>query len=98
MIVYIAGKITGNPDYKRDFNQAENDLIVKGHKPLNPAHLPGWLTNAQAMRICMSMIDEADAVLFLSGWTGSKGAFLEHVYCDYTGKTVYLGIGEVPNR
>ena len=55
------------------------------------------MTNAQAMRICLSMIDEADAVLFLPGWTNSKGAWLEHTYCDYIGKTVYHSIEEVSN-
>lgn len=95
MVVYIAGPITGVPDYKRNFNQAENELLVKGIKPLSPAHLPGWLANAQAMRICLAMIDEADAVLFLQDWQYSAGAKLEHAYCEYTDKPIYYNLEEV---
>lgn len=98
MVIYIAGPITGVPDYKRNFNQAENGLLIRGHTPLKPSILPNGLTDAQAMRICLSMIDEADAVLFLQDWEYSAGAKLEHAYCEYFGKPIYYNLEEVPNR
>lgn len=91
-VIYIAGKIAGNPDYQREFNKAENQLQVAGYTVLNPAHLPKGLSNAQYMRICLAMIDDADAVLLLPTWYSSPGARLEADYCLYTDKTAYLSI------
>ena len=89
-VIYIAGKITGYPDYKRDFNQMENRLLVKGYTVLSPAHLPEGMTPAQYMRVCLAMIDDADAVLLLPNWQESRGARLEADYCLYVDKPVYL--------
>jgi nucleoside 2-deoxyribosyltransferase len=90
--VYIAGPITGRPDYKRDFNRAENELIIEGYTVLNPAKLPQGMTPAQYMRICLAMIDDADAVLLLPNWAESQGARLEADYCRYTGKPAYFTV------
>jgi len=40
------------------------------------------------MRIDLAQIDTADVVYFLKGWENSKGARLEHAYCEYIGKKV----------
>ena len=98
MIIYIAGPISGVPDYKKTFNQAENGLLVRGHTPLKPSVLPMGLTNEQYARIDFAMIDSADAVLFLTDWEYSAGANLEKAYCEYVGKPIYYSLGEVPNR
>lgn len=90
--IYIAGPITGRPDYKRDFNRAANELIIKGYTVLNPAQLPQGMTPAQYMRICLAMIDDADAVLLLPNWEDSQGARLEADYCRYTGKPAYFTV------
>lgn len=85
-VVYIAGPITGVDKYWEAFERAEDDLSALGYIPLSPARLPGGLTNAQYMRIDLAMIDSADAVLFLPGFSDSTGAQLEHEYCEYIDK------------
>jgi nucleoside 2-deoxyribosyltransferase len=95
MLIYIAGPITGVQDYLRPFNQAENALLMKGHTVLNPARTLLGLSNATAMRVCLSMIDAADAVLMLPGWRDSIGALLENTYCAYIGKPIYHNLEEV---
>lgn len=84
--VYIAGKITGDPGYHDKFREAEVQLHKHGYIVLNPAELPEGMSPADYMRICLAMIDVADAVVFLPGAADSAGARLEKAYCKYIGK------------
>ncbi|NLV16063.1 MAG: DUF4406 domain-containing protein [Syntrophomonadaceae bacterium] len=77
MKVYIAGKITGNPDYKRQFLDAERYLKSQGHITMNPAVLPAGFEHHEYMTICFAMINVCDAVYFLHNWTVSIGARME---------------------
>ncbi len=87
MKVYLAGKITGDQDYRLKFLKARQKLERDGYVVISPAVLPDRLTSADYMRICFSMIDCADAVAFLPDWKQSPGTRLEHEYCAYTRKT-----------
>ena len=88
--IYIAGKITGDPDYAEKFNTAAREYENRGYIVLNPAMLPEGMLPADYMRICLSMIDTADVVAFLPGYETSSGAQLELQYCLYTDKNVRL--------
>lgn len=90
MKIYIAGKITGESNYKAKFKEAEHKLKAEGHIVLNPAELPEGMAKEDYMRICFAMIEVADKVCFLPGWYGSDGARLEYDYCTYIGKLVIL--------
>lgn len=91
-LVYIAGPITGVDKYWEAFEKAEDELEAAGFAPLSPSRLPSHLTKAQAMPICLAMINAADAVLFLPGYDNSVGARLEKDYCIYINKPAYLHI------
>lgn len=86
MKVYIAGKITGDENYRTEFAEAEEKLRGMGHIPLNPAALPEGLEKADYMRICLAMLDSADAIAPLLSWTRSDGAAIEMSLARYTGK------------
>lgn len=89
MKIYIAGKITGEPNYKEKFDIAATSLEAQGHIVLNPAELPEGLRQADYMRICFAMIDTAHAVYLLKNWEDSRGATIERNYAAYTGKAVF---------
>lgn len=86
MRIYIAGKITGDPQFKEKFAWAQKQLEEKGHTVLNPATLPEGMKPADYMKMCLVMIDRADRVYFLEDYAESRGAMMEQAYCDYTGK------------
>lgn len=91
MKAYIAGKITGDSDYKRKFAHAKACLEAEGFVVLNPAELPEGMRPADYMRICMAMMDSADVVAFLPDYGQSREAQLEWAYCQYVSKTtMYL--------
>lgn len=86
MRIYIAGKITGDSNFKVKFATLKEELEQPGDVILNPAELPSGLTAEEYMRLCFAMIDMADVVIFQSDYTESKGALLELEYCEYIGK------------
>ena len=85
--IYIAGKITGDPNYKDKFANMESELLkMPGTVVINPAKLPHGLTPADYARICFAMIDSSNLVIFMSDYKESQGALLEMQYCRYIGK------------
>lgn len=90
MKLYIAGKITGDPHYRRKFAAIKQVLKSEGHTVLNPAVLPEGLLPADYMRICFAMIDIADAVIFLPDYSLSGGAKLEYEYSHYVRKLIFF--------
>lgn len=87
-LVYIAGPITGVAKYWEPFEEMAEEVRAAGYIPLIPTWQPEGLTNAQYMRMCMAMLDAADAVLLLPGWRDSVGATIEATYAAYVEKPV----------
>ena len=88
MKIYIAGKITGEPNYKETFKIAENDLLEAGHAVLNPSILPLGFEHEEYIHICKAMIDVCNVVYMLKNWKESKGAKLEHKYAKEIGTRI----------
>lgn len=71
--VYLAGKITGDPEYRAKFERAQRKLENSGFIVINPAGLPseGFAYEAY-MRMSGAMLAECDAVCFLPDWMDSN--------------------------
>lgn len=90
MKAYIAGKITGNQNYKEEFAMAEKNLKDKGYKVMNPTCLPEGFEQFDYLSICATMIDICDEVFFLPTWEDSKGSCFEYGYSLASHKPVHF--------
>lgn len=88
MKVYIAGKVSGDPEYRAKFNRAEERLKRQGYIVINPAVLPSGMDHADYARICAAMLDSADAVALLEDFGKSEGAIIEYRYSKYIKKKI----------
>jgi nucleoside 2-deoxyribosyltransferase len=87
--VYIAGKITGNPGFEKQFKNAEMALTKQGHAVMNPAALgQGGFEHKEYMHVSYAMIDVCDVIYLLENWKDSKGACLECGYASAAGKEI----------
>lgn len=87
--VYIAGRITGDPNYKVKFDAAKKYLQSAGYAVLSPADLPQeGFTYEQYMRICKAMLLECGTVFLLPDWAESPGAGKERRLAYTLGKRV----------
>ena len=79
--LYIAGPMTGRPDYNRAaFNTAAQHLHAAGYEVYNPAAIrleedAKWI---DYMRHALRLLSVVDGVALLDGWEDSRGASIEH--------------------
>ena len=88
MKIYIAGKITDNPNFKEEFKKAEEFLLKDWHSVMNPSTMNEGFTQEDYLHVCMAMVDVCDAVAFLPNWINSKGAHFEMGYAKAKGKAI----------
>lgn len=86
--IYIAGPMTGYPDYNRAaFNAKASELMAEGHIVLNPAVLLAAFARVNTW-IFAAMVRSADAIYLLNRWEESVGARAEHALAEKLGLTV----------
>ena len=86
MTIYIAGKMSGLPDYNRKlFFETEEMLRGRGWRVLNPAKIGDLPGEELCWPINRAMIDGADAIYLLEGWEYSPGALREYAYAYWKG-------------
>jgi nucleoside 2-deoxyribosyltransferase len=94
-IVYIAGKIHGDENYKEKFSRAEEILSKRGFIVINPAKIPEGLHPDSYMPICLALINAADIICLIGkDWQESNGAKIEADLAYYQGKKVITLQGE----
>ena len=94
MKLYLSGPITGVNNYRKNFEEAAQELRWRGYTDLiNPAELCTVLpvehtTYEQYMTMCMDLLGMADAVVLLPGWETSTGANREVGFALGTDKLI----------
>lgn len=86
--IYIAGAITDNHNYVREFLQAEECLEKKGFQVLSPIRTfssENGLPPKFCFFDCLELLKQADMVCFINDITKSKGAKIEMEIANYCG-------------
>lgn len=90
--VYIAGKITGDAEYKAKFTAGVLHLLWLGWEPgkiVNPVRevpegWPWW----RCMVRCLRLLAGCEWAAMLPDWRESRGAKIEHAWARLTGKWI----------
>jgi hypothetical protein len=83
MKVYIAGKISGCPEYKEFFEAAAKKVISMGNEPVIPYKgTSGRETYKEYIDHGLSLLKDCDAIFMLRNWPDSRGATLERMYAE----------------
>ena len=91
---YISGKISGEPNYRQNFQKAEDDLrAVTTWSIVNPAkvndQMPADMEYEEYMVMCEAMLSLCDRILLMPDWKTSRGAIFERHYAEIHGLKIY---------
>lgn len=85
MKYYIAGKITGNPNYREEFAKAERILKAEGHTVMNPCKDEGF-SYKEYIDMGLNELMRCDGIYILpTALNNSDGAILEMRYAQTVG-------------
>ena len=89
--IYIAGPITGVPDYKVRFSEAVKKVrgAFKDCVIYKPARLPGGHTESWYMKQAIKMMFGANVIAFMQGWQHSAGCRVERALAEKLNKTIF---------
>ena len=84
--VYIAGQISDNPNFRKEFATAEKKLQELGYEPVNPAkYEPPNMPYKYYISRGIIMLSGCDKIYMLKGWQRSPGATLEKHFAETVG-------------
>lgn len=90
--IYLAGKVTGDPSYKKKFEAGVKHLEDLGWKRediVNPAQkVPDGTPWLKAMWKCLGLMRRCGWVAMLPDWKESRGARVEHWIARMTMKYI----------
>lgn len=91
-VVYIAGPMTGLPDFNFPaFRAAAADLSARGYDVRTPTDADGGSQDKSwqfYMRLALRMLLDCDQVVLLPGWERSRGACIERSVAEALGMPV----------
>ncbi len=93
MRIYIAGRITGlnYTEVKNKFQRAEVLCRGNGWNPVNPTrHVNEKAPRKAAIRKCLDLLTECDAILLLNDYKESEGAHIEFLTARYAGMKMFF--------
>lgn len=95
-MIYISGKITGNPNFKRDFEKVELFLQSQHKQVINPVKIIMEqkdylrLTWKQCMSVDVAKLILCDEIFMMKNWRRSPGARIERKIARLFGiKVIY---------
>lgn len=94
--IYIAGKMTGEPEFNFPaFNAVAITLRAQGYDVVNPAENNDttW-PYERYMRRAIEALLTCDSIVMLPGWDRSNGARMEHLIATNLGLTISYGRSE----
>ena len=87
---YISGKVTGDKDFRKKFQEAEEWLVKHKHKVVNPvkdeADGKEW---QYYLKKDLQKLLSCTAIILLNDWEESRGARLEKFVAEELGYEVY---------
>lgn len=87
-VVYLAGKITGDPNWIKKLKAAEEKLRAAGYIVLSPTVHPAGLPYQSYIIMDRAMLDVSDIVCFMADWVDSNGAHGEYGRAVAKGKQI----------
>ena len=91
MKIYLSGPITGTDNYRENFQEAVRRLNEDGQYPAElcqvmPAATTSW---EEYLKICIELLQMADAIVMLPGWRESRGAQREYGFALASDKIIW---------
>lgn len=85
-VAYLSGKITGDPDYKQKFKDAEARWTDKFDEIINPASHDTDVKYPWVWYICRDLFliwrKKVTHIILLKDWNTSPGAKIERIACE----------------
>lgn len=92
--VYIAGPITGDPNYKEKFTAVGAKLALLGLAPVDPTEAPEGLTYKEYIDEGLAKLTKCDMICMLPGYGESRGARVEYMYAVAVGMPILVAMCE----